>query len=183
LALPIIGLFLTPIVTVVTVFRYALPTLEAANWSQFTEFKKTVTFIAPSLDWPWIRTTPLSIKLWEPYFIFETFVIVALIVVPIFLLILLFQKKQAFPKSTVWCILALLLVRLVDMVFMAAYGAATVRVGGFPQTAHWLLITSIAVFAAAVAAAVIWVPYFLRSRRVKNTFVREWSSKRGGFWT
>jgi hypothetical protein len=186
LLLPAIGLALTPIVTLVTVFRYALPALEAAMWSHFGDLGKKITILVPkrsSLGWPIIRKISVSLKLWNAYLIFETFVTVALIVVPIFLLILLFQKKRALPKSMVWCILALLLVRLVDMVFIAAYGASTVRLGGFPETARLLLITSIAVFAAALATAAIWVPYFRRSRRVTNTFLREWSSERGGFWT
>jgi hypothetical protein len=183
LLLPIIGLALTPVVTLVAVFRYALPTLEAADWVHFGELEKKIPMLAPVHGSPWIQKTFLSLRLWDTYSSFETFVIVALIVIPIFLLILLFQRKRAFPKAMVSCILALVLVRLVDIVFMAGYGASTVRVAGFPEPAGFLLATSIWAFVAAVAAAAIWVPYFRRSRRVKNTFVREWSSERGGFWT
>jgi hypothetical protein len=181
LVLPPIGLFLTPILTVLTLRRYVFPTLEAANWSRFSQPESTF-YVKIPFRWTWAKGGSLSIDVWGVYFTFETLVTVALVAVPVFLLILFFQKKRAFSSFIIWCTLALPLVRLVDMVAMASFGADAFRRGGFPQTADWLLITSIAAFVASVIAAAVWIPYFLRSRRVKNTFLREWSSQRGGFW-
>jgi hypothetical protein len=171
LVLPIVGLVLTPVATVLALFRYALPALEAANWARFTD-PTSGSYVKIGSSWPRYGIS-LLVDAWSAYFTFEMGVTIAWLVVPMFLLTLFFRKKRAFPWFMVLCTLAVVLVRFVEMSAMARFGADTFLKLGFPQTADQLRIGSAAAFAASVTVAAISVPYFLRSRRVKNTFVRE----------
>lgn len=87
---------------------------------------------------------------------------VAIVAFALYLLVLLFQKKRALPRLMVWFYVALL-----GMTFIES--AAVLQ---NPQ--QWTmadLSDARRSLGQVVFNAVIWIPYFLRSKRVRATFV------------
>ncbi|HTN95599.1 MAG TPA: DUF2569 domain-containing protein [Nordella sp.] len=142
LILPIIHLILTVVMCGYTVFDWT------QDWDSF------VAIVTGEVDpeftgliWPLRISLVLS---------------AALVAFALYLLVILFQKKRALPQLMVWFYFVLL--------------GGTLIVSGMilqnPQ--HWTS-TDVAEARRAlgqnVFAAIIWIPYFLRSKRVKATFV------------
>ena len=90
------------------------------------------------------------------------------VVMPVVLLVMLFSKKQAFPRIYVGWAIANLVFVLLDLV------AAKILFGQIYQAAGMDLLdaeTGQALFRAIILVG-LWVPYMLTSRRVRNTFVQ-----------
>ncbi|MEC0257835.1 DUF2569 domain-containing protein [Paenibacillus lautus] len=93
--------------------------------------------------------------------IFETVVNVIFVITAVIALFLLYRKKRAFPKLMIGYISFSLLVSIVDY---AAVSQIEIMAQGdngkfMSEWIRSLLYTS------------IWIPYFIRSKRVRNTFV------------
>ncbi len=90
------------------------------------------------------------------------------IICPIVLLVLLFQKKRSFPRLFVgWA--------LVFAVFAAINRlAATLMFGGILSDAWRQLLSpsNLQSLILSILPVVIFIPYVLKSRRVRNTFVQ-----------
>lgn len=87
---------------------------------------------------------------------------VAIVAFALYLLVLLFQKKRALPQLMVW--------------FYAGLLAATLIESGLvlQNPRQWTmedLSEAKSALGRSVFLAAIWIPYFLRSRRVRATFV------------
>ncbi len=144
LILPIIGLIITSVYGIFTFIRDLLPVFKEGLW--------------PAL------TTPGSAAyhpLWAPALIFELVMGVALIALPIVLLMIMKNKSRRLPKLMVAWYVGVLLAQIIDVVLLSQIPAVANQPDGgdFKDLAR-----------AAVVCA-IWVPYFLISKRVKNTFV------------
>lgn len=116
-------------------------------------------------DGTWdVLTTPASDAyhpLWAPLLVFEFIGNVAFVVVGFWLLTLFFLRSARFPKSYIW-------VALLNLAFIVLDAWLTTFV--LPDEAMFDPETAMEL-ARSLVAAVIWVPYMLLSRRVRNTFV------------
>jgi hypothetical protein len=124
------------------------------------------TYLPMFRDGTWETvTTPGSASyhpFWGPLLLGEIIVNSAFILMSIYLLYLFFRKSSRFPKTYVVFLIANFSFILAD-----AFAAQVVLPDQpvlDPQTGRE--------FGRAVFAAVVWIPYMLVSKRVKNTFVR-----------
>lgn len=100
--------------------------------------------------------------LWAPLLIFEILGNSLFLVFSIILLVLFFQKHQRFPKLMILFLAANLAFIGID--FFASDLIPAVAAESDPESTKELIRT--------IVAAAIWIPYFLKSVRVKNTFTR-----------
>jgi len=146
LILPVIGLILTPLH-----IGYELAT---TYWSIFAKGYWAVL------------TTPGNNTynpLWAPLLSFEILGNVFLLLAALTLLYLLLSKSFHLPKFIVAYFLADLLFVIVDYTFAS-------NITRIPQHA---IDDAMSEIIRSLMVAAIWVPYFLVSKRVKNTFVRK----------
>jgi hypothetical protein len=110
-----------------------------------------------------VLTTPGS-EAYHPAFapllISELVVNCAFIVAQVWLLVLFYKCSRRFPKLYIWVALLHLLFVLVDAWVASSVLSEAVLDGG-----------TTAMIVRSAVSVVIWVPYMLVSRRVKNTFV------------
>ncbi len=160
LILPIIGLFVSCIGSLYSLFREVIPILR--SWDTFTS-----------------PDSSLYHPLLGPYFGFITFIDVAIFVVSIFLLVLIFKRKHILPTIIIYAYTAFVFVTLVDFVavvtfiyqFMAERGDAA-------EASSFVTQGIVDVVLRGIITCGIWIPYFLYSKRVRNTFDQPWNSKR-----
>ncbi|HEX9949551.1 MAG TPA: DUF2569 domain-containing protein [Thermodesulfobacteriota bacterium] len=144
LILVAIGLIFTPIRLLVVLFKDLLPALSADTWSRLT---------TPG--------TEAYHPLWAPLLLFEIIGNCLFILFPIIIAIFFFQKRRFVPRLVIMLLLS-------NLVFVAIdYFAADLIPFVAAQEDIGSLIELIRVFIGCV----IWVPYFLVSKRVKATFV------------
>jgi hypothetical protein len=145
LILPLIGLFIAPIRISLTIFKDLVPVFTEGYWN--------------------VITTPGSNTyhpLWAPLIIFECVGNIVFIIFSIVLLIFFFRKSRLLPKLMIsYLILSLLFV--VSDFFLADLIPAVADQRNYQDTKE---------IARAVIGTIVWVPYFLVSKRVKQTFVR-----------
>jgi len=144
LILVAIGLIFTPIRLLVVLFKDLLPALSADTWSRLT---------TPG--------TEAYHPLWAPLLFFEIIGNCLFILFPIIIAIFFFQKRRFVPRLIIVLLLS-------NLVFVAIdYFAADF----IPFVAAQEDIGSLTELIRVFMAGVIWVPYFLVSKRVKGTFV------------
>lgn len=91
---------------------------------------------------------------------------VVLIVLPLVLLVLLFQKKRAFARwFVIWAIVGI--VGLVIDLIIAKY----MFPDAFPTLEAVFDAATLQELLRSIVMLCVWVPYMLISKRVKNTFV------------
>ncbi|OME90063.1 DUF2569 domain-containing protein [Paenibacillus lautus] len=93
--------------------------------------------------------------------LFETVVNVVFVIALVFALFLLYRKKRAFPKLMIGYILFSLLTSIVDYVAVSQIEILAQGDDG----------TFMREVTRSILYACIWIPYFIRSKRVRNTFV------------
>lgn len=98
--------------------------------------------------------------LWAPLLIFEIVGNSGFLIGAIVLLVFFFQKHHRFPTLMIW-FLGLNLA-FVGIDFFAADLIPAVAAAPDPESTQELI--------RAITGAAIWIPYFLKSVRVKNTF-------------
>ncbi|MCJ7662606.1 MAG: DUF2569 domain-containing protein [Desulfobacterales bacterium] len=144
LILVAIGLIFTPIRLLVVIVKDLLPVLFGDAWSRLT---------TPG--------TEAYHALWAPLLIFEMVGNCLFILFPIIVAIFFSQKRTFVPTLIIILLLS-------NLVFVAIdYFAADLIPFVAAQEDMGSLIELIRVFIACL----IWVPYFLVSKRVKGTFV------------
>ena len=150
LILPAIGLFVLPIRLAVSLNNDFLPIFQEGYWE--------------------ILTTPGSEvyhHLWAPLIIFEIAGNTFFIIFDIALIFLFFTRSYRFPTLFI-VFLASNLLFVVGDFFLADL---------IPAVAAENDAESIKELARPIIGAIIWIPYFLVSKRVKNTFVKPESNK------
>lgn len=143
LILPLLGLIITPLRLSGFLVTTFLPIFQEGYWE--------------------VLTTPGSEAyhaLWAPILIFEISGNVLFIIFAVALLILMLQKHQKFPKLMI-TYLALNLLFVVTDYFV---GDLIPAVAAQPDP------EAVGELVRAIAGAAIWIPYFVTSERVKNTF-------------
>jgi hypothetical protein len=144
LILPAIGLILMPFRNAVTFYREFLPVFTEGHWEILT---------TPGTD--------VYHPLWASLIIFEICGNLGFIIFDVILAFLFFRKSSRTPKVFI-AFLGLNVAFLLGDYLMVKLIPATAAVDD-PDTIR-------EVMRGAIAAA-IWIPYFLVSKRVKNTFV------------
>ena len=145
LILPLIGLFIVPIRISLLVLKDLVPIFTEGHWN--------------------VLTTPGSgayHPLWAPLLIFECAGNAIFIIFSIVLLVFFFPKSRLLPKLIIFYLVLNLLFVAGD--FFLADLIPAVAEQSNPHSAKEL--------GRAIIGAMIWVPYFLFSKRVKQTFVR-----------
>lgn len=147
LILPIIGLFASPVKYFFSFINDFYPYLNKEAWDQ-------------------IDAIPYDV---DPLF-FKGFIIYELVgntifalIFPIVLLFYLFSKSSLFPKLMIFCFISNFLLLILD--------EATIYFL-LPELYSSYETTNLKEIIRGFLGMCIWVPYFIVSKRVKNTFVK-----------
>ena len=142
--IPLFGLSIYPIQASVSAFQAYLPFFQDGYWG--------------------VLTDPASESyhpLWGVLLISEIILNVGLILFSIYLLYLIFSKHRSFPKFFI-----IYMIANVVVVISTEYLASIMAIITEQQKEDSIVKIIIAIIHAA-----IWIPYFLFSKRVKNTFI------------
>ena len=100
---------------------------------------------------------------WKPALIYEAAFNTVLFLMSLITLVFFFQRRKIFPKLMVLMIPTAFALNLIDYI-LASYIPSVANSAMYTRWGHELIVSFIALH--------IWIPYFLVSRRVKETFVR-----------
>jgi hypothetical protein len=145
LILSLIGLFFAPIRISLFVLKGLVPIFTKGHWN--------------------VLTTPGSgvyHPLWSPFILFECVGNVLFVIFSIVLLVFFLKKSRLLPKLMISYLILNLLFVVGDFFFGNLIPAVAAQSN--PQDAIKL--------GRSFIGAAIWVPYFLVSKRVKQTFVK-----------
>lgn len=143
LVLPALGLIITPFRMGFQLFNDVLPALTPETWNGLTK-----------------PESPTYHPLWGTLIGFEVIANMALFVFTLWLTWLFFTKSKRVPKLFIAWLLSLAAVQTIDYLLVAQISAAAA-----PSDKE-----GIKELARAIINAAIWIPYFIKSKRVKNTF-------------
>jgi hypothetical protein len=144
LLLPALGLAISPILEGVQIFRDILPSLSSG--------------VSRTLSDP---TSASYSAMWAPTIVFEATTSLLIFIFTLWLGYLFFFRKSAqVPRLFIAWLVFNLLVKIIDRVLISRLPLA----GGTPDFA---IVSSLG---RSITNAAIWIPYFIRSIRVKNTF-------------
>lgn len=100
--------------------------------------------------------------LWLPLLLFELVANLGLLVLSALVLVMFFQRRRAAPRLYIVLLATSVTFVGLDLALAQLIPAAAAEVGA----EDWGTLARVAIH------ALIWIPYFLRSRRVKSTFIR-----------
>ncbi len=149
LLIPLSGLFLSPISVMYDVVSKLIPTFRPEIWGRLTS-----------------ESSSIYHPMWVPLYIFQIIGNLFMLLGSIALIILLFRRKKVFPKL-------IITFYIIAFIFLTANFLC---ISSFPVK----LIPAIGVevvpglkrdLVSVIVSLFIWVPYFLKSERVKNTFI------------
>ena len=140
-----IGLALSPLGIGKALFTLYVPIFTGTTWSVLT------TPGEPMYNW-----------IWKPLLLFELFGNLAFLLWAIVLLCLFFSRKRIFPPLMIAFYAANLLFVVVDFVVTFA----------IPVVGSQFDAASVMELVRAILVCGVWIPYFLISERVKQTFTQ-----------
>lgn len=140
-----IGLFLTIISLAIQLVVYSLPTMTTETWELLTS-----------------EQSDYYHPLWGSVVIFETVYNVLFLVFGIYTIIAFYSKKSIFPRLMIMFYSVSLAVGIIDYLLLLQIPMARELEDG----------SSLRDIGKSVLACAIWIPYFIKSERVHNTFVR-----------
>lgn len=142
LILPAIGLVVTPILLLLTLVRDLLPALRPEVWQLLTE---------PASD--------AYHPTWAAVIIYELLANIGFLVLTLWLGFLFVRKSSRTPTVFISWLFISIAVQTVDLLLTQS----------IPMVAEDSASSATGIFRGIIQAA-IWIPYFLRSERVRNTF-------------
>jgi hypothetical protein len=145
LVLPVIGLFLSPLVIVAQVSKSLLSVYREPTWSLLTK-----------------PGSALYDPMWRPLLVFNLSGNVGLVAFDVVLLVMLFSRKRSFPS-------ALIIMLLARLLFIIADHVLTLQIPAVAANESERFMKQVV---QSVVICAIWVPYFLISKRVRRTFVK-----------
>ncbi|WFR62329.1 DUF2569 domain-containing protein [Paenibacillus amylolyticus] len=140
-----IGLFLTVIFLAAQLIQFSLPTMTTETWELLTS-----------------EQSDYYHPLWGPVIIFETVYNALFLVFGIYTIIALYSKKSIFPRLMIMFYSVSLAVGIIDYLLLLQIPMARELEDG----------SSLRDIGRSALACAIWIPYFIKSERVHNTFVR-----------
>jgi len=140
-----IGLYGTLLLAVVQLFVYAIPSYAADTWTTLTS-----------------KDSELYHVLWGPLIAFETVYNIVLIAFCLYILFQFYTKKRMLPRLMIILYAGSLLFGVIDYVLMLQIPVARELDDG----------SLMRDMVRSALTCLIWIPYFMRSERVQNTFVR-----------
>jgi hypothetical protein len=140
-----IGLYLTMITLLVQIFRVNLPAFEPDTWGVLTS-----------------KDSELYHALWGPIIVFEGAYNIAFLLFCIFVLVMFYTRKSILPKLMIIFYSASLAVGIID----------TILVYQIPLAREMETGSSFTDIVRSAITCAIWIPYFLKSERVQNTFIK-----------
>lgn len=140
-----VSIYLSLISVAIMLFNNVIPAFKPEFWNVLTD---------PS--------SPAYDPLWKPMLIFEAVGNSVLLLFLIVMLPLLYGKKRAFPKTMITLMIVSLLLAAVDYA-MANQIKFIAEMEGVNTPTE---------IVRSIIYCCIWIPYFLRSERVRNTFVK-----------
>ena len=153
LILPGLGLIIYPVQNIISLYRDFLPIFRDGYWQVLT--------IPGSEDYH---------HLWGPYLLFEISGNIIFIIFNVFLIFWFLFKSYIFPKMIIIFYVSNLIFLIADFLL----GNMIPAVAAEPTDSEVIMD-----LARVVYTNVIWVPYFLVSKRVKNTFIK--TESKSGF--
>jgi len=139
-----IGLVLYPVQTVVSIYTEVIPALSAEKWS--------------------LLTSPHSVAyhpLWAPLLIMEMIGNLCFLALSICVLVNFFKRRKFVPQLIILFLAANLIFVGLDYYFLQRVLSST-DPGNMAPTIN---------FVRTLVASIIWISYFIFSKRVKRTFV------------
>ncbi|MDQ0170638.1 DUF2569 domain-containing protein [Paenibacillus tundrae] len=140
-----IGLYLTMIMVLIQLFQYSLTALNPVTWQILTSDQS-------SFYHPW----------WGAIIIFEVTYNVLFFIFSIVTLVMFYRKKSVFPRLMIIFYSISLAVSIIDYLLLLQIPIARELEDGSGLTGIVRLVITCA----------IWIPYFIKSERVRNTFIR-----------
>jgi hypothetical protein len=139
-----IGLVLYPVQTAVSLYTEVIPALSAENWSRLTSPHSTAYH-----------------PLWAPLLIMEMVGNLCFLSLSVWVLVNFFKQRKFVPKLTISFLTANLIFVALDYYFIQRVLSLT-NPGNMAPTIN---------FVRTLVASIIWISYFLFSKRVKRTFI------------
>lgn len=140
-----LGIYVTIILLLVQLIQYNIPAFGAETWDILTSADST--YYHP---------------LWKPLIIFEGLYNVLFLVFCFYILFSFYGKKQILPRLMIIFYSASVLVGIIDWILLYQ----------IPLTREMEDGSSMRDILKSVFTCLIWVPYFVKSVRVKNTFIK-----------
>jgi len=139
-----IGIYATLLLSLIRFFNEYLSVLDPEVWSLLTS--KDSEFYHP---------------LWGPTIIFEMAVLIIMFVFCLYILFNFYSKKAILPKLMIIFYAGSLAARVIDYILVQLIPVAN-------EIGDGVALRSLI---QGVVVCLIWIPYFLKSERVKNTFI------------
>jgi len=143
LILVAIALIRAPIAFCITLFRNVFPLLRHDAWVALTT-----------------KDSDAYHRLWAPVILSELVVNVIFLALALFALVLFFRRKQLFPKFMIGFLLA-------NLIWQISLALVYRQI---PAMAEESLFDAETI--GQIIGCLIWIPYFLVSKRVRATFTR-----------
>ncbi|MNJ50042.1 hypothetical protein D3C77_453030 [compost metagenome] len=140
-----IGLYLTLLLLLNQIVNYDLVAITGETWDLLTT-----------------ESSAYYNALWKPYIIFEVTFNILYFLFAIFILVQFYRKKSILPKLMIAFYSISVLIAFIDFTFVQQFEILTEIDGGKSLTS----------ILRSLLTCLIWIPYFIKSERVNNTFVR-----------
>ncbi|MEC0226123.1 DUF2569 domain-containing protein [Paenibacillus alba] len=140
-----IGIYVTMVMFILQFVTYTLPSFQPETWHRLT-----------SVD------SENYHPLWGPILVFEMLYNVLVFFFCLFILLNMYQRKARLPRLMIIFYSTSLGIAIVD----------TLLLNMIPSIRDLEEVSSLKDVFRAVVACAIWIPYFITSERVRNTFVR-----------
>jgi hypothetical protein len=140
-----IGLFITLLNLNIQIFQHSLPSFAPDIWNVLTS-----------------KVSEVYHPLWAPIIVFEAIYNVLFILFTLFVIVSFYQRKSIVPRLMIIFYGTSFIVGIVDTLLVFQIPLAREADDG----------SYISDTIRSIITCLIWIPYFLKSERVKNTFIR-----------
>lgn len=140
-----IGLYSTIVMLLVQLFQYSFPALEKETWELLTS-----------------KDSEYYHVMWGPIISFELVYNVLFLLFCGYILIQFYQRRFILPRLMIIFYCTSLLIGIIDYALLQQIPLAQEAEDG----------SSLRDIMRSIITCAIWIPYFIKSERVKNTFIR-----------